>query len=292
MSSPDAPCANHPDRLAAAICGRCGDFICAGCAHLQDAATLCDRCVHSAASGPAPIPWETRGAQGWLAAWWATTQEALLSPLAMLFGKNLFDRLGPRGRYGPATGYAFLNLGGWLLLWALSSALQQTPALLTVPEGVRWDSGPGVELIMSGVALVVLAVVLVPGLYSLAAVVHTVGMVLGVDRGGFRGTFRAVAYSTGGWPLAGLLALPLVGLKLLALGLEVPSPLAQVPSALEVLLFMLALKVWLVLMFAALRGAHGASALRAAGVVLATLILCLGTCCGLSYGTLLLLGRF
>lgn len=69
-----ARCGRHPATDAIALCARCGDFLCEGCAIAIDGASYCAACEPLAG---AAFPWERRGELGILRALALTTTGTL-----------------------------------------------------------------------------------------------------------------------------------------------------------------------------------------------------------------------
>ncbi len=83
-----ARCGRHPESEAAALCARCGDFLCTGCAIAIEGASYCASCEPLAGE---PFPWERRGELGIARAMAATTLGTLLRTRAT-FAPGFRDR--------------------------------------------------------------------------------------------------------------------------------------------------------------------------------------------------------
>ena len=83
-----ALCAEHPDRLAASVCNRCGLFLCSDCARPHpEGGAYCLACGERVAPRFS-VPWETRTGtgQGLVSAWWRTCLDISLRPDRTLRG--------------------------------------------------------------------------------------------------------------------------------------------------------------------------------------------------------------
>ncbi len=256
-----APCANHPEERAAHICGRCGDFICARCALQVEGQLRCPRCATLGAEVPsAPIPWEQREELGWARAWLETARASVVSPAALWGDPGFYGRLRARGRYGPAVGYGALNLSLWFGLAVLRNLLLVVVDLLGA-EGVGLDSGPGAVLAGGAAAVVGWVVLVAPGVFVAAALLHVGAMAISADAGGFRGTLRALCYSSGVLALGSMLGF-IVGLVGLV-GRWAPEVIPVV-EGIALLLDLGTMLAHTLFLTVALRGAHGTSWWRAA----------------------------
>lgn len=256
-----AACANHPEQLAAGICGRCGDFVCARCALPVEAEVRCPRCATLGAEVPhAAIPWEQREELGWARAWLETARASIVPPAALWGDPGFYGRLRARGRYGPAVGYGALNLSLWFSLAVLRSLLLSVVDLLGA-EGVGLDSGPGAVLVGGAAAVGVWVALVAPGVFVAAALLHVGAMAISADAGGFRGTLRALCYSSGVLALGSMLGL-IVGLVGLV-GIWAPEVTAVV-EGITILVDLGAMLAHTLFLTVALRSAHGTSWWRAA----------------------------
>ncbi len=80
---PGARCARHSDVDAAALCARCGDFVCEKCVVRIAGGTYCVSC--EALAGPG-FPWEERRQLGSWNAWKLTMRGTLLGTSALFAG--------------------------------------------------------------------------------------------------------------------------------------------------------------------------------------------------------------
>lgn len=116
-----ATCGEHPERLAIAVCPRCGAHACVGCWH--HSIRRCHACLmRDPASAAPPIPWEDR-TRGLVVRFVGTLGTALRpDATAPAFG---------RGRARDAVGFA---LASFLPLALLSRQVEYTRTLCFGPE--------------------------------------------------------------------------------------------------------------------------------------------------------------
>lgn len=192
-----AVCVRHPQSSATGTCLRCGDFICPTCTRTgREGEILCVSCAERNAPPAEPLEWERREELGFASAFWQTLKGSLTSP------HTFFRKVDPFGSYRDAIYYAVLCLGMSLVGTLLSTGAQFGSSLLW--QDSPWGGGQVFnDVPLWGVGLgVVGAVVLLPPLMLLgtfinAGLLHLACMVVGADSGGYKATYRLLAYSQG-----------------------------------------------------------------------------------------------
>jgi hypothetical protein len=196
-----ARCASHPLVAASAVCTRCGDFICLDCVHTTpDGEVRCGACVDQRRAQAGVVAWERREELGVPQAFWETLRGSLLRP------HEFFLQVAPDGPYKDAMLYlvicGFASLVGTLanqVAQVASGSLGADPGtaalrdLIGPYEDKIWLFGIGYILAM----LVLGPLLIIVNSFIQAALVHVACLVVGANSGGYKGTWRALAYGQG-----------------------------------------------------------------------------------------------
>ena len=184
-----ARCAVHPDRVAAGVCDRCGNFYCPPCAgRVEGDRTFCTTCESTAAY----VAWEERGRFGLVRAFFLTLKRSVLAP------QEFAREIPGGGGFGPPTGYAAIAsvVGVGMLCIIFGSILAVVFAFMPDSPGASeipmWVFPVGVlGYWVFGVGSTI------GWLYVWAGVLKLSSRLLGAPHGSYEAIFRVLAYSAG-----------------------------------------------------------------------------------------------
>lgn len=216
-----ASCSKHHNLPAAAVCTRCGDFICEDCVQVTAEGDIrCSSCVDQRRANAEPVPWEMRQELGFVQGVLQTFQGLLLRP------HEFFVRIRPEGGLGEPI--KFLLLCGMInLIGAMASMVAQFVSgsfMQSFEQGLNGASNPMAPLIeqfgdkiwLFGLGYMALLfilgpVIIIANAFFQAGLIHLAAKVVSADKAGFRGTFHLYAYSQGILAISGVISL-MVGL--------------------------------------------------------------------------------
>jgi len=186
------PCANHPEQPAETLCARCGDFICAWCARpSHDGQSTCARCFAPEAGYGEGVPWEQREEKGLVEAFWETAMGGVFSPA------TFYGQIDPLGPYKDPLIFMIINTYIAVFASVIFEAVALAVGAGSDMSQFADEFGMGsTALLLIGLA-VLGPLVATPFYFVQAGIFHIFCMLVGADDGGFRGTFRGMAYTSG-----------------------------------------------------------------------------------------------
>ncbi|HZU99791.1 MAG TPA: YIP1 family protein [Planctomycetota bacterium] len=208
-------CAKHPDRTAAEVCKRCGNFMCPACAMPYQTGRYCPDCMPLMMGGyggaVGTVAWE-QPAGGLLGSFWNTAIFCLRSPEAFWRGVQ------PEGPLGQPCGFLALGTGLFLSPLYLLMAVFYFFFMGLIAASMGPKIGPqfaAMQGVMAGgmaVAAVLVPAFSVIGLFISSAFYHLVALICGAQRG-YGTTLRILGYTHGSVAPA-TLALGIMGMFL------------------------------------------------------------------------------
>jgi len=199
-------CVRHPQEPTTGVCARCGAYTCTACDVSLSGIRYCEACrltMHRTLS--APVAWEERRSIGRLRAWWRTTSELIVRPVAF------FEQLDPHQRIAPAMMY---GLTGTVLHQVLRIGMRMLNSLGTIAvlawaaiHGNSGGAGAGqafmTHLVGQGSVLLftLLSPLLLFALYvTVSLMQHAALRLVRAGESGVGATMLVAAYSMGiGW---------------------------------------------------------------------------------------------
>ncbi len=195
-------CARHPERVAEAVCPRCGNFTCTECN--PDGLTQCPACLALGGTGQKAerTPWERRDELGFAPALFATWKASLLEPA------KFFASVDPDAPMGDAIFYGWLVASvaavlqiplTWLNFAQMNSTLDKLSSMgsNTAPLRELMTQFAGMPLIFA-IGVGVFSIMAYPiGLIIGAGFAHLGGLMFGASDKGFNATVRAFSYAQG-----------------------------------------------------------------------------------------------
>lgn len=187
MSVGAPECRNHADRAAAALCARCGDFLCSLCVVGVEGVDYCPACVMKVRGdavkfGPW-IPWEARQRIGIFRGLWETIAASFTRP------QEFCDRMPLEGGYGDPLLFAMLMRG--IVVVTFGTALVGFYVIVGLATGkaeMFFQAGlQGASMITSFIQAAVF-------IFMIAGLLHLAVLVVSGGRG-FEKTFRVYAYA-------------------------------------------------------------------------------------------------